>query len=131
MTRVLIVDDHLSFGQELTQLLELGGFDVVGLAGSIAEAEQILQVLPADLALVDVVLPGINGIEGMPRLRAITPDLPIILMSAHRDQADLFQTAAHQAGKATFIVKDDLDLGRVRSLARFIGVFSSLKGEES
>jgi len=114
MFRVLIVDDHASFCQELAQLLELGGFGVTGLAGDITEAEQILRASPTDLAIVDVILPGINGIEGMSRLRTIAPHLPIILMSAHRDQADLFQTAARQVGNAIFIAKDDLDLEVVR-----------------
>lgn len=115
MTDVLIVDDHPSFVQELARLLELAGFRVLGIAGDIPEAEQLLHAAPVDLALVDVILPDISGIEGIPRLRAIIPELPIILMSAHPDQADLFYSAAHRAGNARFIAKDDLDVLQIRS----------------
>jgi DNA-binding NarL/FixJ family response regulator len=59
-------------------------------------------------------LPGINGLEGIPRLKALAPTLRVILISAYRDQADLLRTAAAQAGAETFVVKDDLGLGVVQ-----------------
>ncbi|RME81758.1 MAG: response regulator [Caldilineae bacterium] len=128
MTDVLIVDDHSPFAQELARLLELAGCRVVGIAGDIAEAERLLHATPADLALVDVVLPGINGIEGIPRLRAIMPELPIILMSAHVDQADLFQNAAREAGNVRFIAKDDLDVNQIHAWAKRQQNHASPKG---
>ena len=128
MTDVLIVDDHPSFAQELARLLGLAGFRVLGIAGDIAEAEHLLHAAPVELALVDVVLPGINGIEGIPRLRAVRPELPIILMSAHPDQADLFQSAARRAGNTCFIAKDDLDVLQIRAWIKRHPNYPSSKG---
>ena len=115
MTRVLIVDDQPAFRRQLRPLLTRAGLTVVGEAGDIPEAEAQVQALQPDLAVVDVVLPGVNGIEGTARLRALAPTLRVILISARRDQADVFQTAAAEAGAEAFISKDDLDLGAVRA----------------
>jgi DNA-binding NarL/FixJ family response regulator len=115
MTRVLIVDDQLTFRRQLRRLLAHAGLTVVGEAGDIPEAETQVQALAPDLAVVDVVLPGVNGLEGTARLKALAPTLRVILISAHSDQADLLRTAAAQAGAEAFILKDDLDLSVVQS----------------
>lgn len=114
MTRVLIVDDQPAFRRQLRRLLELAGLTVAGEAGDIAEAEAQVQALSPDLAVVDVMLPGINGLEGTSRLKTIDPNLRVILISAHRDQADLLRSAAALAGAEAFIVKDDLELSLVQ-----------------
>jgi two-component system nitrate/nitrite response regulator NarL len=115
MTRVLIVDDQPTFRRQLRRLLAYADLAVVGEAGDIPEAEAQVQALAPDLAVVDVMLPGINGLEGIPRLKALAPTLRVILVSAHSDQADLLRTAAAQAGAETFVVKDDLELSVVQS----------------
>ena len=118
MTRVLIVDDKPAFRRQLRQLLTLAGLTVVGEAGDIPEAETQLQALRPDLAVVDVILPDVNGLEGTPRLKALAPNLRVILVSAHRDRAELFQAAAEEAGAEAFISKDDLDLEVVRAWSK-------------
>jgi DNA-binding NarL/FixJ family response regulator len=115
MTRVLIVDDQPAFRRHLRRLLERAGLAVVGEAGDIVEAVMLMPTLQPDLAVVDVVLPGINGIEGTSHLRAQTPSLRVILISAQRDRAQLFQKAAAEAGAEAFIPKDDLDLSVVQA----------------
>ncbi len=114
MLRVLIVDDQPAFCQGLRDLLTRAGFDVVGEAGDIQEAETQVRDTQPDLAVVDVILPGINGIEGTRRLRAVAPNLRVILISAHKDRADLFQAAAREAGAEAFVSKDDLDIDMAR-----------------
>jgi DNA-binding NarL/FixJ family response regulator len=57
-------------------------------------------------------------LEGTARLKALAPALRVILVSAYRDQAELFQTAAEEAGAEAFIAKDDLDLEVVRAWAK-------------
>ncbi len=118
MTRVLIVDDKPAFRRQLRQLLTLAGLTVVGEAGDIPQAETLVQALRPDLAVVDVILPDVNGLEGTPRLKALAPNLRVILVSAHRDRAELFQTAAEEAGAEAFISKDDLDLEVVRAWSK-------------
>lgn len=115
MTRVLIVDDQPAFRRVLGQLLARAGLVIVGEAGTIAEAEDLVQARQPDLAVVDVMLPGVNGLEGTRRLKAMAPNLRVILVSAYRDRADQFQAAAAQAGAEAFIPKDDLDLSVVRA----------------
>ena len=115
MTRVLIVDDQPVFRRHLRQLLTYAGLTVVGEAGDIPAAEAQVLALQPDLAVVDVRLPGVNGLEGTVRLKALSPNLRVILVSAYRDQAEVFQTAAEEVGAEAFVPKDDLDLDVVRA----------------
>jgi len=114
MTRAVIVDDQPAFRQTLRQLLTLAGLEVVGEAGDIPEAEIQVQAAHPDLAVVDVILPNVTGLEGVPRLKALVPGLRVILVSAHRDPAQVFHTAAQTVGAEAFVSKDDLDLDMVR-----------------
>lgn len=114
MTRVLIVDDQASFRHQLRQLLIYAGLEVSGEAGDIPTAEGLVQSLRPDLAIVDIMLPGVNGLEGTRRLKAIDPHLRVILVSAYRDHAAAYRAAAAQAGADQFIAKDDLDVSVVR-----------------
>ncbi|HHH40443.1 MAG TPA: response regulator transcription factor [Chloroflexi bacterium] len=127
MTRVLIVDDRPAFRHQLRLLLTAAGLTVVGEAGDIPQAEAMVEELRPDLAVVDVMLPGVNGVEGVPRLKALAPNLRVILVSAYRDRADLFRTAAQEAGAEAFIPKDALDLDVVQAWRSKGG--SARKGE--
>lgn len=115
MTRVLIVDDQVSFRHQLRQLLIYAGLDVVGEAGDIPTAEGFVQSLRPDLAIVDIMLPGVNGLEGTRRLKAIDPHLHVILVSAYHDHAAAYRAAARQIGADQFIAKDDLDVRVARA----------------
>ncbi len=115
MFRVLIVDDQPAFRLQLHRLLERAGMDVAGEAGDIPAAEAQVTALQPDLAVVDVMLPGISGLEGAPRLKALAPGLRVIIVSAHHDQAHSFRDAAQEAGAEAFVQKDDLDLSIVNA----------------
>ena len=115
MTRVLIVDDQPAFRLQLRRLLEHAGMDVIGEADDIPAAEAQVAALQPDLAVVDVMLPGINGLAGAPRLKALAPGLRVILISAYADRADALRLAAQEAGAETFVAKDDLDLRLVQT----------------
>jgi len=115
MNRVLIVDDQPRFQRHLRRLLRRAGLTVVGEARSIAEAAGVIEEQAPDLAVVDVMLPGVSGLAGTPRLKALVPGLRVILVSAHRDRAELFKAAAAEAGAEVFFAKDDLDLAVVRA----------------
>lgn len=113
MTRVLIVDDEPAFRRHLRRLLAYAGLEVIGEAGNIAEAERLVAALRPDLAVVDLILPGTNGAEGIAQMKALCPSLRAILISAHRNQANLLHAAAEEAGAEAFVPKDELDLGVV------------------
>ncbi len=80
--RVLVVDDEASIRESLKDLLEDEGF-LVGLAASGEEALAWLARYRADCVLLDIWLPGIDGLEVLARIRAKDPDLPVIVMSGH------------------------------------------------
>lgn len=113
MTRILIVDDQAPFRRRLCQLLTLAGLETVAEAGDIPTAVELCRSHQPDLAIVDVVLPGTSGLEGVAMLKSVHPNLRVFLVSAHRDQAHIFQAAAHQAGAEAFISKEDLDFDLV------------------
>lgn len=115
MSSILIVDDQPLFRRHLRRLLTQAGLAVVGEVGSIAEAEDVIEEQAPDLAVVDVMLPKVNGLEGTYRLKALAPSLRVILVSAHRDRAELLKAAAQEVGAEAFFAKDDLDLAVVRA----------------
>ena len=115
MTRVLIVDDQPAFRANLRQLLSRAGLPVVCEAGDIPEAEAQVLVWQPDLAVVDVRLPGLNGLEGTRRLKALAPALRVIVVSACGDEWQALQIAAIEAGAEQFVAKEDLELRQVET----------------
>ncbi len=130
MARVLIVDDQAAFRRQLRQLLTYAGLTVIGEACDIPSAEAQVQALKPDLAVVDVILPGPNGLEGTRRLKTLRPDLCVIVVSAYRDRAEVFRTAAKEAGAAAFIAKDDLDLTVVQAWRMLTSEGQKSEGEK-
>jgi DNA-binding NarL/FixJ family response regulator len=112
--RVLIVDDQASFRWHLRQLLAQAGCLVVGEAGNIPEARELTQTLQPELAIVDVNMPGENGLSGTPQLMALAPHMRVILVSAYQDSAHVLQKSAIEAGAEAFIPKDQLELDVVK-----------------
>jgi DNA-binding NarL/FixJ family response regulator len=117
MTRVLIVDDQASFRRHLRQLLTHAGLTVIGEAGDVPEAKELTRNLQPDLAIVDINLPGENGVSGTPQLMALAPSMRVILVSAHNDSGQLLQKSAVEAGAEAFVPKDDLELEMVKQWA--------------
>ncbi len=115
MMRVVIVDDQPDFRSQLRQLLTLAGLVVVGEAGDISTAELLVQQEQPDLAIVDVVLPGVNGLDGTKKLKTICPRMRVIIVSAYLDRADVIYSAAKEVGAVAFVSKDDLDLQMLQS----------------
>jgi DNA-binding NarL/FixJ family response regulator len=111
---VLIVDDQASFRRHLRQLLTHAGLTVVGEAGDVPEARELTRDLQPDLAVVDVSLPGENGLSGTPQLRALAPKMRVILVSAQNDSGQMLEKSAIEAGAEAFIPKDNLELEVVK-----------------
>jgi DNA-binding NarL/FixJ family response regulator len=118
MTRVLIIDDQPAFRKQLSVILAFAGLEVTGEAGTIYEALERLNDFSADLAIVDVDLPGLNGIDGTVLLKKASPALRVILVSAYTDQSTLFMQAAARVGAECFISKDRLDPAVIEGWAR-------------
>jgi CheY-like chemotaxis protein len=103
--RVLVVDDQETFRRAMSAVVdETEGFIVVGSAGSGEESLAMATELLPDLVLMDVNLPGIDGIEAARRLRAgPRPPVVILLSTYDEDQFDLAGSgAASYIAKAAF-----------------------------
>jgi two-component system alkaline phosphatase synthesis response regulator PhoP len=85
--RVLVVDDEESLLKILRYALEEAGYEV-STALDAASAEEQLKEHPPDLIVLDVMLPGRSGLEFCRDVRATSPDMPIIMLSARSEEVD-------------------------------------------
>jgi signal transduction histidine kinase len=102
--RVLVVDDNAGFRESLLSLLEAGNLQVVGEAGSGAEALGLVRSLTPDVVLMDVRMPTMDGIEATRLLKADFPDLGVVALSGHEDQEIVRGMLV--AGASGYILKD-------------------------
>ncbi|MGZ8694362.1 MAG: response regulator [Gaiellaceae bacterium] len=104
--RVLVVDDHQLFTHALTAVLEQDGrFDVVGTAATGREAVKLAKSAGADVVLMDMSMPVLDGPAATRRLRALDPAPRVIALSGHTDR--LSRTAALEAGADDFVLKSE------------------------
>jgi DNA-binding response OmpR family regulator len=80
--RVLIVDDEENQVRALTIGLRLEGFEV-GVARDAESALHVLRIEPADIAVLDLMMPGTNGMELARRIRDLYPEVRVVLTSAY------------------------------------------------
>lgn len=107
--RVLVVDDTDHVRAMLVDMLRLDGFDVVGAAASGEEALHLATELDPQVIIMDLRMPGIDGLEATRRLRTARPDQPVVLYTAYLDPE--VEQAARAAGAA-------LCLGKIEGLPR-------------
>lgn len=124
--QVFIVDDHHIFRDGLRVLLEAADdIDVVGEADSGISAETQLKTLQTDLVLMDIQMPGENGIETTLRLKQQHPDLKILMLTMFEDDHSVF--SAMRAGSSGYVLKgiNHMDMLRaVRTAASGGAIFS-------
>jgi len=118
--RVLIVDDHAVVRQGLRTFLESEeDIEVVGEASDGEEAVQKAQELSPDVVLMDLVMPGMDGITATQRIGEVSPNSPVLALTSFSEDDKVFP--AIKAGAKGYLLKDvpAEDLGRaIRSLAR-------------
>ena len=129
MTRVLIVDDQPGFRRRLSRLLLRAGFQIIAEADTISAAEAAVSANCPDLALVDLMLPHVDGLQGTPRLKALCPSLRVILISVISHQWETVRTAAIAAGAEDFFPKDELSIDLVRSWVLGVTAEGTLREE--
>ena len=104
-TRILLVDDHTLFREGMHMLLSsIPGMDVVGDVASGELALEFLHERPCDVVLLDIALPGMNGITATQRLREKHPKAQVVIVSMYKEEEYL--AAALKAGARGYLLKD-------------------------
>ncbi|MCB0003377.1 MAG: response regulator transcription factor [Anaerolineae bacterium] len=123
--RVLLADDHPLFRDGLRGMLEAAGdFDVLGEATTGEEAVALAGTLRPDVVLMDIKMPGINGIEATRRTIEADPDIRILMLTMLEDDDSLF--AALRAGARGYLLKgarQDEALRAIRAVANGQAIF--------
>ena len=103
--RVLIVDDHPLTRDALVVLLEQHRYDVVGQATDGDEAIEVARELQPDLVLLDLTMPGLSGLDALPRLRSAAPECEVVVLTASGTEENLL--AAIRGGAAGYLLKSE------------------------
>jgi DNA-binding NarL/FixJ family response regulator len=115
VVRVLLVDDQAPFLRAMRAVLdETDGFEVVGEASSGEESIRAAHELVPDLVLMDVNLPGMDGVEATSRLRSGSSPPVVLLLSTYDEDAGA--NLAAWCGAAAYVTKSALEPDRLREL---------------
>jgi DNA-binding NarL/FixJ family response regulator len=116
-SRCLIVDDNTSFREEMCALLVEQGLDVVGGAGSAADAHRQIAELRPDVALVDIDLGGESGLELARQLRKEPRDgaVPHVILISTHDEAE-YRDLIQASSAVGFLAKSDLSAASIRRM---------------
>jgi DNA-binding NarL/FixJ family response regulator len=100
---IFIADDHRLFRDGLRALLDQTGIEVAGEASTGDEAVALVERLQPDVVLMDIQMPGLNGIEATRRITAASPHVGVIIVTMFEDDDSVF--AAMRAGARGYILK--------------------------
>ena len=102
---MLVVDDHAVVREGLRAFLELqGDMEVVGEAADGEEAVALVEATAPDVVLLDLVMPRVDGIEAIRRMRALRPETRVIVLTSFVDEDKMLP--AVRAGAAGYLLKD-------------------------
>lgn len=126
MLRILLADDHPMFREGVRSVLESADdMTVVGEAATGEEVVRLALELAPDVVLMDIRMPGINGIEATSQIRSVNRQIHILIFTMFKDDASVI--TAMKAGAQGYILKDaekeDL-LRAIRSVASGEAIFS-------
>ena len=117
--RVLLAEDHQIVRQGVRSLLEKAGHEVVGEASDGQEAVQLARTLSPDIAVLDVAMPRLNGLDTAREIRSLSPRTKTILLTMYTDKAYILE--AIKIGAKGYVVKteaaDDL-IRAIREISR-------------
>ncbi len=130
-TRVLLADDHSIVRQGFRMILSAQpDFEVIGEAANGREAVQLAEELKPDVAVMDVSMPELNGIEATRRISEVSPRTRVVALSMHKDS--VYVREILRAGARGYLLKDAMDtdlIGAVRAVARGEGYISPAVSE--
>ncbi|HJT21046.1 MAG TPA: response regulator transcription factor [Nitrospira sp.] len=101
--RVLLADDHILLRQGVRALIEGYGLNVVGEAGDGREAIRLAEETQPDFAVLDVMMPLLNGLDVVREIKRVSPRTKSLLLTMHTD--DIFVLEALRAGVKGYLLK--------------------------
>ena len=114
-TTILIADDHADFREGVRALLEsVADLEVVGEAATGEEAVTFAARLQPDVILMDINMPGLNGIEATRRILHISPHISVLMLTMFEDDDSVF--AAVRAGARGYVLKGALKAEILRAI---------------
>lgn len=120
MIRIVVADDHAIVRQGLRQVLNAeGDFEVTGEAASYGEVMQLLRREGCDVLILDVAMPGRNGIETLKQVKQDWPKLPVLVLSMYPE--DQYAFRALKAGASGYLTKQaaaDQIVAAIRTISR-------------
>src|SRR5579885_881097 len=104
--RVVVVDDHLVVREGLRMMLELAGegFTLVGDAADGATALRVVEECQPDVVLMDVRMPGMDGLEAIAHIRATWPHIAVVILTAYNE--DELMLRGLRSGARGYLLKD-------------------------
>ena len=113
--RILLADDHTLVRQGLRKLLEeRPDWEVIAEAGDGREAVRLAEQLKPDVAILDVAMPLLNGIEATRQITKRVPGTHVLVLSMHADEA--YVTQILQAGATGYLLKDSADVDLLKAV---------------
>lgn len=102
--KVMVVDDHTIFRQGLVKLLEgYRQLQVVGQASSATEAIELVSHAAPDVILMDIKMPGMDGVQAMEQIKKLCPQIKVVILSMYDDAAYVLRTI--RAGASGYVQK--------------------------
>ncbi len=123
--RLLLADDHGMVRDSLRVLLERAGFGVVAAVADGREAVRLAAQLRPDVAVLDVSMPTLNGLDAAEQIRRLAPETRCIVLTMHREEQ--YVTRALAAGARGFVLKTQAAADLVRAVEEVLrgGIYLS------
>lgn len=106
--RIILADDHVLVRSGLSRILgEETNLEIVAEVGDGLELLSTLNKIEPDLIILDVSMPNLRGIEAIPEIHRMHPDVKVLILTMHREEEYLYQ--AISAGANGYLLKDDAE----------------------
>jgi two-component system response regulator NreC len=105
-TRIVLADDHVLVRQGLKSLLERENFQVIAEASDGQEAVKLIETHHPDIAIMDISMPTLNGIDAARGLSRIAPKTKVILLTQHEEEQYIHE--ALEAGVKGYVLKNQV-----------------------
>jgi DNA-binding NarL/FixJ family response regulator len=113
--KVLLADDHGIVRKGLRSTIENeGGFEVVAEASNGREAVRLAQQLKPDIAIMDIAMPQLNGIDATEQIMKLSPTTKVLVLSMHADESYVIRVLAAQA--RGYLLKDSAEVDLIPAL---------------